>query len=187
MSELKKCPFCNSEDSGVYDEVTGRATKHYVECHLCGASTNLLPTEEDAIAAWNKRADGWIGVEYPPTEQKEYLVTDGEFVVRQTFFNNNAHKGFIDGVICKEDITYWQPLPDPKVSREEGDKMKAYKCDLCFKYCDDVLTIHSIVRPYSHSVYDELNGQSVDCCEDCFDKIMAFIEPMIKKRKRRTK
>lgn len=53
--------------------------------------------------------------------------------------------------------------------------MKAYKCDICDHYCDDVLTIHGVRRPDSHKKYDHLEGTSADCCEACYDKVMGFI------------
>lgn len=54
--------------------------------------------------------------------------------------------------------------------------MKAYKCDICGHYCDDVFTIHGITAPISHAKY--YNGESFDCCERCYDEIMRKISDM---------
>ena len=57
--------------------------------------------------------------------------------------------------------------------------MKAYKCDICQHYCDDVLTVHGISKPDTHKNYERLNGQSADCCGVCYDKIMERIAEMM--------
>lgn len=53
--------------------------------------------------------------------------------------------------------------------------MKAYKCDICGCYCDDVITIHGVRRPGARKKYAHIDGTSADCCEVCYDKIMDFI------------
>ncbi len=57
--------------------------------------------------------------------------------------------------------------------------MKAYKCDICDKYCDDVLTVHGISQPGSHRKYSSLENTSADCCEACYDEIMEKIAGMM--------
>lgn len=52
-NELKPCPFCGFQHPATI-ESGGRA---YVECPLCGAGTSSRETEEDAMAAWNTRAE----------------------------------------------------------------------------------------------------------------------------------
>lgn len=51
-NELKSCPFCGS------NHVAQRRPPHqnFVECLDCYASTRDLPTDLQAIAAWNTRA-----------------------------------------------------------------------------------------------------------------------------------
>jgi len=51
---------------------------------------------------------------------------------------------------------------------------KAYKCDICKDYCEDVYTIHGISREYS-----KLKDESVDCCEVCYRDIMLKISYMV--------
>lgn len=58
MNELKSCPFCGSE--GVLHE---RPDGFYVDCSsrfgICTVmpATWIYKTEEEAIDAWNRRAD----------------------------------------------------------------------------------------------------------------------------------
>lgn len=54
MEALKPCPFCGGEA-----EHSFRYTKNYsysvVGCKQCDAITKLCKTENEAIAAWNRR------------------------------------------------------------------------------------------------------------------------------------
>ena len=71
MDELKPCPFCggaarckdNSLWERVYDE--GGAVvdvdftepcEFWVECQVCNGSGAICRTEEEAVAAWNRRS-----------------------------------------------------------------------------------------------------------------------------------
>jgi len=58
--------------------------------------------------------------------------------------------------------------------------MKAYKCDICNEYCDDVFTIHGISNPNDHTKLVEVPSGSADCCVSCYDDIMLHICNMIK-------
>lgn len=51
MSELKPCPFCEGEA-----EIKGRA-RYWVECGKCFTTTDMYITVEQAIDAWNTRAE----------------------------------------------------------------------------------------------------------------------------------
>jgi Lar family restriction alleviation protein len=73
MSELlKPCPFCGGEaethnngvwepvidDGGAYVDITIEdASAFWIECPKCGCLTQGGSTPEEAIAAWNRRAD----------------------------------------------------------------------------------------------------------------------------------
>jgi Lar family restriction alleviation protein len=52
MSELKPCPFCGGEAHlHIHD-------RYGVECDVCGMGLGcIMPTKEQAIEAWNRRAD----------------------------------------------------------------------------------------------------------------------------------
>ena len=64
MTELKTCPFCGGEancnNMGLEDH--NGVPLWWVVCLTCKVSTCGHATEEDAIAAWNRRAAGWIPV-----------------------------------------------------------------------------------------------------------------------------
>lgn len=51
MSELKLCPFCEGEA-----EIKGRAC-YWIECGKCFTTTDMYKTVEQAIDAWNIRAN----------------------------------------------------------------------------------------------------------------------------------
>lgn len=53
MTELKPCPFCGGEA-----ELTGfNAPEYWVWCPSCKASTDAHTGKENAVAAWNTRAE----------------------------------------------------------------------------------------------------------------------------------
>lgn len=61
MSEINRCPFCQSEDVKVeYAPVNPIAPPWYdgfhyfVQCKCCKANGPSGTTEEDAVKAWNK-------------------------------------------------------------------------------------------------------------------------------------
>lgn len=63
MTELKPCPFCGSEAVIIRGFSLGRymyRLKYYVVCSPafgCGGRTFNFDTEQDAVEAWNRRAD----------------------------------------------------------------------------------------------------------------------------------
>ncbi len=60
MSEddILPCPFCGWETPLLHclDAVMGMET-HWVDCSECGASAIVAATQDEAITAWNTRAD----------------------------------------------------------------------------------------------------------------------------------
>lgn len=61
--ELKPCPFCGKHDTGIeidsgedYGFPVSKI-KYYGMCYDCEAKTDEYFTEEEAIAAWNRRAE----------------------------------------------------------------------------------------------------------------------------------
>jgi Lar family restriction alleviation protein len=62
MEKLKPCSFCGSIKSVVLIETTEFVDKLYqVGCDAmkcgCGATSGLWDSEDEAIAAWNRRAN----------------------------------------------------------------------------------------------------------------------------------
>lgn len=58
MYDLKKCPFCGGDAEKRY--ITRKklfASMHYVyvRCKVCGATSSVHVTIENAIEAWNRR------------------------------------------------------------------------------------------------------------------------------------
>ena len=51
--ELKRCPFCG----GQINMVCGTDGVGYVFCGVCNAEGPLEKSKEEAVAAWNRRAN----------------------------------------------------------------------------------------------------------------------------------
>lgn len=49
--KLKPCPLCGSDEV----KLVQPPHQNYIECLECEATGPNLPTDEDAIAAWNRR------------------------------------------------------------------------------------------------------------------------------------
>ncbi len=54
--ELEPCPFCDSEDINVGKFGAYPYTEYQVYCENCENGTAKFDSEEEAIAAWNRRA-----------------------------------------------------------------------------------------------------------------------------------
>lgn len=60
MAELKPCPFCGSNDVGCWmssQKFPNGKNPHWVYCDNCEAETGKYCSEEEAIEAWNRRAE----------------------------------------------------------------------------------------------------------------------------------
>lgn len=70
MNELKQCPFCGGDAEKRYIKrkklfVSMRFPYNthyvYVKCKVCGATSRVYVTIENAIEAWNRRAENGNG------------------------------------------------------------------------------------------------------------------------------
>jgi Lar family restriction alleviation protein len=125
MSELKPCPFCGNTD--LYK---GAFAYWTVSCKKCPASQKG-ETEQEAIQAWNTRADGWISVEDELPNEGDYVLVWGNELMpnvcflakvseeiknlyRKKALRPPPEKIFYDLEHCWQlGITHWQPLPLP--------------------------------------------------------------------------
>ena len=58
MAELKPCPFCGGAACKFVNlPLHGEKTKWGISCMVCYAKTQPRETIEEAIEAWNRRAD----------------------------------------------------------------------------------------------------------------------------------
>lgn len=133
MLELKSCPHCNG--SGRIVSVSGFKSDRYRSvCEECGASTRECETKQEAVSAWNMRADGWIPVgERLPMESGTYACLT-RIKTCMTLPYSAKHKKFnaFDSLSeqladsCSINVTHWQPRPEPPKG-EQGEKKEDTK------------------------------------------------------------
>lgn len=141
--ELKPCPFCGSQ-AGIYAHVYGMDdVKYSAECSMCWCHTDwIYRKEDDAVAAWNRRAGGWkLFTDELPPEEEEVWIT-----YRYVQFYSRSKTKSIDyyttsavlykdkwtgewemwdeeGRVYKsEDCIAWMPEPEPYKEEKEGGR-----------------------------------------------------------------
>ena len=59
MAELKPCPFCGNRDVGISGVLPqfGEEMHYKVICFNCNAQTRVCAKRDNAIKAWNRRAE----------------------------------------------------------------------------------------------------------------------------------
>ena len=57
MERLKPCPFCGSNEVYVYVKTGDYGEYFEAECLECESSTKYTDTRQEAIEAWNGRAE----------------------------------------------------------------------------------------------------------------------------------
>ena len=110
MSELKPCPMCGG--NGNLISADGRARFH-VQCASmdCRCRTLAYVDVDDAIAAWNRRASGWISVEdgLPDEDETVIAVTNCGFMDIAPFIGG----AFLIRCPDLECVSHWMKLPEP--------------------------------------------------------------------------
>jgi len=112
--KLLSCPFCGCDDIYFAGDPPTSLTVCYAYCGQCGARTaSYSPrSKAEVIAAWNRRAAGWIPVEERLPEKGECLVvSDGTVYPASVIFGEDF-----------KHCTHWMPLPEPPKSQEGGAK-----------------------------------------------------------------
>ena len=111
MTELKPCPFCGGEATAI----DGSKQVWCSDCYADG------PFTEEHIAAWNRRASGWVSVEERLPEKAKW---SGDRVLVYTE-EGYIHTGLYEGEAATDDdpwwdkfndsgyVTHWMPLPEP--------------------------------------------------------------------------
>jgi len=113
MKELKTCPFCRGEEIQYSEDFGGMC------CLGCAAYIGTLGTEDEAIEAWNTRADGWIPVsERLPEDDKAYFVTVRVVSDNTTYrclanYDVRVSAWLQDGKVVVYGVVAWRPLPEP--------------------------------------------------------------------------
>ena len=117
MTDLKLCPFCGDTYAVIY---TTLEDGYCAECLECHAKTDWFSTKAEAIAAWNRRADGWIPVtERLPEENRLVQVYNGSVtcgILREPQIIGGGWMIAFDysGVLeFQFPVTHWMPLPQP--------------------------------------------------------------------------
>ena len=68
MEKLKHCPFCGGF-GGISKNIYG--THYCVRCCSCGCSTEYFSYQDEAVEAWNRRAE-LTDLEFDEKLQKKY-------------------------------------------------------------------------------------------------------------------
>ena len=128
QAELKLCAHCGLEGNPwlLTEEGTGCFS---VGCSVCGVTTIYFATEAEAVAAWNRRADGWVSVEMRLPEGfgplSEVLIATpidtGGFSTWMGWRDRDCYNGWWSDDPdwdSRETITHWRPLPPPPAPPE---------------------------------------------------------------------
>lgn len=120
-TKLLPCPFCFGEKCVSTEIAYGddcRCRWLFACCNSCEARGPAAKTEEEAIAAWNRRASGWINCKEKLPEDGQTVLgclKDGKSIHVFDFFN--SAKGSTgawnlgDYDWGTDEMLAWQPLP----------------------------------------------------------------------------
>lgn len=119
------CPFCGGEaelfmqeDWGGDSYPTSKCTNYYelacMSTSCPGASELSFSTAEEAIAAWNRRASGWIACAERMPKRGALLLFCAD---RGVYEGHRDESGqgwqFRYGWLADNVVTHWMPLPAP--------------------------------------------------------------------------
>lgn len=108
MTNLKPCPFCGGEP---------KLMQAWVECKKCRAMAAVSGTRNDAVSAWNRRADGWVSVDERLPEigiDVNIFVNMFSGVVTSGYYSTSScWNTQFDRTLPDDSVTHWQPLPEP--------------------------------------------------------------------------
>lgn len=121
---LRPCPMCgrdDSEDNAIQDAAvvlrhvpTPLGRRAYEVSCVCGVIGPRFIESDKAIAAWNRRADGWQPIE-SAVQDETILVTDGKWFAAAVMSDDGFRKCSINHfAVCHEydwQPTHWMPLP----------------------------------------------------------------------------
>ena len=118
MSEtLKSCPFCGTSAGVCAKEGLFAAACDTWGCYGSFAESLgrlVFSSYAEAIAAWNRRASGWISVdERLPEEEGEYLVARSGLAYGVATFAVSPG-GAPSGIWSLPRVGHWQPLQPPE-------------------------------------------------------------------------
>lgn len=132
---LKPCPFCGGQ--ATIQAFHHYPTQYWAQCAdnpPCSVEVGGFLSEAEAIAAWNRRADGWISVaERLPEvshENPRYrcLVSAAGYVSEKVYVMNvyaKTTRGQAprweepNGKLAYNEPEFWQPLPPPPARQRD--------------------------------------------------------------------
>lgn len=124
MTRLKNCPFCGGEakleNNGIFARVI---------CLKCRIWQDDYDTEcaDEAINAWNRRADDWQPIDTAPKDGTVFEVWDKETKRswRAYYYSSDLGSTWVVSIgnnfdDLPERFTHWQPLPTPPQETDNG-------------------------------------------------------------------
>ena len=100
MDKLRECPFCGNEGDIAEGQTYGFARQFQPCCRHCGVALDIYDTCEQAITAWNTRADE----HNEPLSLEELDALDGEPVyIVDAYHGGMPHWAIWDTAMIDDD------------------------------------------------------------------------------------